>query len=184
MDSHIGADIRALRKGRKMTLQEVAQHLGRSPAWLSLVERGSTAPSIRDLGGIADLFGIQTTYFFRSSSRSEEERGLVLRAEDRIPIGSSATGLVEELLSPRLDGRFEMIKSTFSPRSASEGQRGTLDRDDAGVLLSGTLTFLVGDREVRLSAGDSFHFQNTRYAWRNDEDIPAVVIWVVAPVVY
>jgi len=35
----IGADLRALRKGRGLTLTELALRLGRSVGWLSQVER-------------------------------------------------------------------------------------------------------------------------------------------------
>ena len=35
----LGADIRALRKARGLTLAELAQTLGRSVGWLSQVER-------------------------------------------------------------------------------------------------------------------------------------------------
>ena len=53
-----GVDIRALRKGRGMTITELAGHLGRSTGWLSQVERGQTEPAIADLRRLAKLFNI------------------------------------------------------------------------------------------------------------------------------
>lgn len=184
MHTQVGADIRALRKARKMTLDVAAGRVGRSAAWLSLVERGATTPSVDDLGRIAGLFGVNISFFFRSSTRDPVERGLVLRAEDRMPIGSARSGLVEELLSPRLDGRFQVIKSVFAPHSASAGTRGGGEREDGGVVLSGRLTLTLGGRDFVLGPGDSFQFDGRQYAWRNDGDNAAVVIWVIAPPVY
>ncbi|WP_163848730.1 helix-turn-helix domain-containing protein [Pseudooceanicola aestuarii] len=184
MNTQIGPDIRALRKARKLTLVLASGKLGRSPAWLSLIERGVTTPSIDDLARIADLYGIKLSYFFRSATRSPAEQGQVLRAADRIPIGSAETGLVEELLSPRLDGRFEIIKSTFAPGAESAGQKGGGEREDGGLILSGRLQLTLEETHFDLSAGDSFQFQGARYAWRNPGPEPAVVIWVIAPVVY
>jgi transcriptional regulator with XRE-family HTH domain len=184
LTKQIGEDIRALRKARRMTLQALADAVGRSLGWLSQIERGQTQPSVRDLGLIAETFGISISFFFRSASRDEAERGLVLRAADRVPIGSTESGLTEELLSPTLAGSFEMIKSVFAPRSNSNGPVTGRQREDGGVLVSGKLSLTIGDRAFNLNTGDSFQFAGAPYAWRNDHDEPAVIIWVVAPPVY
>ncbi|KMK67996.1 helix-turn-helix domain-containing protein [Puniceibacterium sp. IMCC21224] len=184
MSKQVGADIRALRKSRKLTLQDVAQPIGRSPAWLSLIERGNTTASVGDLEQIAALFEVNLSFFFRSSSRHPEEQGVVLRTADRMPIGSSESGLVEELLSPTLSGAFEMIKSTFAPQSSREAIRKPQQRENAGVLISGQLRLTINDRAFDLHPGDSFHFEDPQYSWENLSDAPAVVIWVISPPVY
>jgi quercetin dioxygenase-like cupin family protein len=56
--------------------------------------------------------------------------------------------------------------------------------EHGGILLEGTLLLTIGDREFRLSPGDSFQFAGEPYAWRNDGDRPAVAIWVISPPVY
>lgn len=184
MSRQIGDDIRALRKARGMTLKDLASAIGRSLGWLSQIERGQTEPSVRDLGLIADQFGISISFFFRSASRAEAEQGTILRAADRMPIGSTESGLTEELLSPSLSGSFEMIKSVFAPRSDSGGFTRARDREDGGVLISGRLTLTIGDLQVDLHPGDSFQFAGRDYAWTNPHDDPAVVVWVVSPPVY
>lgn len=185
MTHHVGEDIRSLRKSREMTLQQLAAAVGRSLGWLSQVERGQTTPSVRDLGLIAERLGVTISFFFRSSSRAPEERGLILRAADRMPIGSSATGLVEELLSPTLAGSFEMVKSTFAPGASSGTPRRPAGaREDGGVLISGRLTLILDGREFALAPGDSFQFAGADYGWRNEGTEPAVAIWIIAPPVY
>lgn len=184
MSRQIGEDIRALRKARGMTLKDLAATVGRSLGWLSQIERGQTTPSVRDLGQIADTFGINISFFFRSASRDEAEQGLILRAADRTPIGSTESGLTEELLSPSLSGSFEMIKSVFAPRSDSGGFIRTRDREDGGVVISGHLSLTIGDLTVDLAPGDSFQFTGRDYAWKNPHDEPATLIWVISPPVY
>ena len=105
----IGADIRALRKARGITIQALSAAVGRSVGWLSQVERGIAEPSVRDLGLVADRLGVSISLFFRAAAARPEEQGRVVRSADRIPIGSRAGGLTEELLSPTLGGAFEMI---------------------------------------------------------------------------
>ncbi|MRX49945.1 helix-turn-helix domain-containing protein [Paracoccus sp. S-4012] len=184
MNSLVGSDIRALRKSRGMTIARLSAALGRSVGWLSQVERGQTIPSISDLSAIAGQFGVTISFFFRTENQRPEERGLILRAADRAPLGSRETGLVEELLSPSLGGSFEMIRSTFAPHSSSGGLHAPRKSEDGGVLVSGRLTLQIGTLEVALKAGDSFQFAETAYGWRNDHDEPAVAIWVIAPPVY
>lgn len=184
MSRQIGEDIRALRKARGMTLKDLASAVGRSLGWLSQIERGQTTPSVRDLGQIADTFGIHISFFFRSSSRDEAEQGLILRAADRVPIGSTESGLTEELLSPSLSGSFEIIKSVFAPHSDSGGTTSPRQREDGGVVISGRLTLTIGGQSFDLATGDSFQFAGRAYAWQNPHDYPAVVIWVISPPVY
>ena len=57
----LGADLRALRKSRGLTLHNLADRLGRSVGWLSQVERNLSEPSIADLGQIASALDVDVT---------------------------------------------------------------------------------------------------------------------------
>ncbi len=184
MGSYVGSDIRAMRRLRKMTLQNLSDAIGRSPGWLSLIERGQAQPAINDLRQIATLFDVNISFFFRSSGQDDQERGLVVRARDRSPMGTPEGGLVEELLSPTLSGSFEIIKSTFAPRACSGSVKPLRATEHGGVLLSGALDLIVDQVRLSLASGDSFQFQDKDYAWENPGDVPAIAIWVVAPPIY
>lgn len=184
MSRQIGEDIRALRRSRDLTLQALSSAIGRSVGWLSQIERGQATPSVHDLGRLAEQLGISISFFFRSSGRDESEQGLIQRHADRVPIGSMESGLTEELLSPGLGGGFEMIRSVFAPGASSDGPVPARGAEHGGVLLEGSLVLGFDDREFRLAPGDSFQFSGRSYAWRNDGDAPAVVVWVISPPVY
>lgn len=183
-DSLAGGDIRALRKSRGLTISQLAAAVGRSVGWLSQVERGRTTPSVHDLGLIAGQLGVSISFFFRSASRRPEERGHVLRRADRTSIGSPQTGLTEELLSPSLNGQFQMIRSVFQPRTSSGGLKPARKSEDGGVVISGRITLWIGDLKVDLDEGDSFHFAEREYGWRNDHDQPAEILWIISPPIY
>lgn len=178
-----GVDIRALRKGRGMTLAELAGHLGRSIGWLSQVERGQTEPAIADLRKLARLFNIPISFFFRNDAAPEHERGLIVRRRARGRLGSNEDGLTEELLSPDLGGDFEMIRTVIAPGAASD-TLGPRPATDAGYLVSGRLSLWIGERGFELEPGDSFRFCDQTYRWANPGDEPAVVVWVVSPPIY
>ena len=95
----LGADIRALRKGRGLTLEALAEQLGKSVGFLSQVERGLSTPSLDDLRAIAQLFDIPLSFFLAPHAAAPEEAGLILRQENRRQIGDEHN-LSEELLSP------------------------------------------------------------------------------------
>lgn len=180
---HVGADIRALRRSRGITLADLAGDLDRSVGWLSQVETGKTEPAIADLRVISSIFEIPISFFFRNEQIFEEDRGVVVRAAARAGLGSKRAGLTEELLSPHLSGDFEMIRSVFEP-AASSGWIEARPTHEGGYLIAGRLDLTIGERRFHLSAGDSFQFQNERYCWTNPASRVAEAIWIVSPPIY
>ncbi|MBZ9858291.1 helix-turn-helix domain-containing protein [Mesorhizobium sp. CA12] len=182
-DRLLAGDIRALRKARGLTLAEIALKLGRSVGWVSQVERGLSVPSLGDLRAFASLFDVPISLFFSHDAPVEQERGVVVRAGSRRSLGTSESGLVEELLSPDLGGSFEMLRSVFAPGAEleTETRRPT---EEAGYVASGTFEIEIDGVWHRLGEGDSFRFEGKPFRWRNPGAEPAVVIWVVSPPVY
>lgn len=178
----LGADIRALRKARGMTLQDVADRLDRSVGWVSQIERDISDPSIDDLRDLARLFDVSVSMLFGQTGGPVAEAGRVVRAGARRKIGS-ADGLVEELLSPDLTDDFEMVHSVFQPGARSPG---TVARptQEVAYLVSGQLDLTIGGEAFTIQAGDSFRIREEGYSWANPYPEAAVAIWVIAPPVY
>ncbi|MBC6439510.1 MAG: helix-turn-helix transcriptional regulator [Rhodospirillales bacterium] len=179
----VGAELRALRKARGLTIAELALTLGRSVGWLSQVERGVNEPAIRDLRHASEFFGLPIGFFFHNDDAPADERGRVVRASARRPLGNSEEGLVEELLSPDLTGSYEVVRSVFAP-GARLAEPVTRMTEEAGYIIAGTLDLEISGTWFRLEAGDSFRFREEPYRWRNAGADEAVVIWIVSPPVY
>jgi len=179
----LASDIRALRRARGLTLAEIALKLSRSVGWVSQVERGLSTPSLSDLRAFAELFGVPISLFFSHDVPVESERGVVVRAGRRRTLGTSESGLVEELLSPDLGGSFEMVRSIFAPGAEMKTEQ-LRPTEEAGYLASGIFEIEIAGIWHRLGEGDSFRFEGKPYRWRNPGTEPAVVIWVVSPPVY
>ena len=180
--SSVGADIRALRKGRGLTLEALADDLGKSVGFLSQVERGISTPSISDLRALAQLFDIPLSFFLSPKSLHPEEAGIIQRASDRRMIGEE-TDLIEELLSPDLSGSFEMLRSSFAPHARSQDVvcRPT---EESGFILSGVFDLCLDGKWHSLKTGDSFRFRDAKMQWANPSDEVCVILWVIAPPVY
>jgi len=178
----LGADIRALRKARGLTLMDLAEKLGRSVGWLSQVERDKSHPAIADLGRMATLLDVSISSFLQVGADPDEE-GLIVRSHARRPIGSRTEGLTEALLSPDLTDDFEMIHSSFAPGSAITEplQRPT---QEVCYIVSGTFQISVGGKTFDLQAGDSFRLRGQPFTWANPGDTTCEIIWVISPPVY
>jgi transcriptional regulator with XRE-family HTH domain len=176
----VGADLRALRKARALTLAELALKVRRSVGWLSQVERDLAEPTISDLRRLADALEQPLSLFFGPNPAPEDERGYVVRWNSRRALGSAEQGLVEQLLSPDLSGSFEIVRSVFDPGAELPefNQRAT---EEAGYLIAGELEMWIGERHFHLKPGDSFRFKGERHRWRNPGNEPAIAIWVIAP---
>lgn len=179
----LGADLRALRKARGLTLQDLSETLNRSVGWLSQVERDLSDPSITDLRHIAKALGVSVSMLFRHAAAPAHEAGFIVRKGARRPIGSSVAGLVEELLSPDLTDDFEVVHSTFQPHSRIKDPviRPT---QEVGYLISGSLEIEINTTTHTLNPGDSFRVRGEPFRWSNPNPDPAVAIWVIAPPVY
>lgn len=179
----LGADLRALRKARGLTLADLAARMDRSVGWLSQVERDKSVPSITDLRGLAHHLEAPLSILFGQAEGPAEEVGRIVRRGARRHIGSSEAGLIEELLSPDLTDTFEVVHSTFLPHSEIT-ETVLRPTQEVGYLLSGKLDLEINARRFTLETGDSFRIREEPFRWINPYDIPAVAVWVIAPPVY
>lgn len=179
----LAGDIRRLRKARGLTLAGLAAQLGRSVGWLSQVERGISLPSLADLRALANHFKVPVSFFLSPDTIGEGESQVVVRANKRRRLAAGQMGVVEELLSPDLGGRFKIMRCEFAGGTELSEQR-KRPAEEAGYVVSGMLELEIACKWHRLAAGDSFRVRGETLRWRNPENEPAVVIWVVSPPLY
>ena len=172
-----GADLRALRRARGLTLSELAGRLDRSVGWMSQVERDLSTP---DAGTLDRLAAALDTPL---SMLADREVGEVVRADRRRPLGERVPGLTEALLSPDLTDGFEVIHSVFHP-GARRDDPVRRDTTEIAHLLSGRLTVWLGEERHDLDPGDTARLRGRPFRWANPHDEPAVAIWIITPAIY
>lgn len=177
----IGAQIRELRKLKRLTLQQMAAALDVSIGYASQIERDRSRLSIAMLKRISDLLGVHMNWFFQPGGDAPvEERNLVVRAGNRRRMTFTGLGISEELLSPNLSGPLEMLLSTIAPGADSDFY--SHDGAEAGLVLAGVLELWIGARQFTLGPGDSFAFSSTEtHRCRNPGAVPTQVVWVITP---
>lgn len=63
MQNEIAAKLRTLRKGKKLTQQELAEKMKLSRATISNYEVGRRAPHLSELQRFAEFYGVDLSYF-------------------------------------------------------------------------------------------------------------------------
>ncbi len=179
--SSLGADLRALRKTRGLTLEALADRLDCSVGWLSQVERDISTPDPASLERMADQLDVPLSIF--AASAPARETGRVVRKGHHRSIGMRTKGLREWLLSPDLTDDFQVIRSVFEPGAA---RRDRVERptQELAILIDGTLDIWLGEDKFTIQSGDSFRVRDQALRWANPYDAQAVAIWVIAPPVY
>ena len=148
----IGERIRKLRLEKGITQRELATRARLSKGYISQLEKGTTLPSLLNLKEILDILGISLSEFFSEKSPVK----VVYSKKDKITLPTSDDGVRVELLIPQhLDKDFDMFLITLEPKAKTkEGQphRG----EETGYVLSGTLTIVLGTREITARKGESY----------------------------
>ena len=80
MNDGIGAKLKILRKGRKLTQEQLADRLGVNRATISNYEIGRRLPNLNDLKRFAEFYGVGLDYFGVVSK--DEMFDLLSRARD------------------------------------------------------------------------------------------------------
>jgi transcriptional regulator with XRE-family HTH domain len=177
-----GADLRALRRARGLTLAALAQRVDRSVGWLSQVERDRSNASPDDLAALADVLDVSTSSLLAVSG-STEEAGKIVRPHTRRPIGNRTAGLTEALLSPDLTDDFEVIHSRFAP-GARLDHAVSRPTQEIGYVVAGRFDLWIEDTLFQLSPGDSFRLRGDLFCWANPYPETCEVIWVISPPIY
>ncbi|WP_426959555.1 cupin domain-containing protein [Muricoccus radiodurans] len=182
-DATLGAQLRALRKARGLSLQELAASASLSVGLISQVERGLSSPSVKTLRALADALGVTVGWLFHHGAvPPAEEHGLVLRRANRRRMTLNDGAVVKELLTPRLDSQLEMLIVNVTPGGSSGLEPYTHAGEECGLVLEGELDLWVEGRRFRLSEGDAFGFVSGRpHRFENPGTRPARVLWVITP---
>jgi transcriptional regulator with XRE-family HTH domain len=183
-DEFDGAEVRALRKARALSLTDLAKQTDLSIGYLSQIERNISVPSVKALGVIARALGVTVAWFFSAGSTGPlEEKGIIVRKTNRRRI-IFREGFVDYLLSPSLEGNLEFILTHFAP-GASTGEQYTHRGEEGGMVLKGRLEMTVGERLFVLEEGDSFNFPSSEpHRYRNVSAGETIVMYGVTPPTY
>lgn len=181
---NVGAELRRLRLGQGLSLQQVASRAGLSVGFVSQAERGLSPISIKALQDLGATLGKPIGWFFRDvdAEASGDEGDVVVRRQQRKRLEHPGLGITDYLLSPSLDGQLEVLLCEFAPGASSGEQPYTHAGEECGVVLQGRFELWVGERHFLLRQGDSFAFPSTTpHRYRNPGRSRTLIVWAITP---
>jgi transcriptional regulator with XRE-family HTH domain len=189
----VGEKLREIRKGKGLTLQQVADAASLSKAFVSQIESGTANPSLASLKRVGSALGIPLAALFEGAgngsqpvSGSVEDWGeaRVVRRARRKQIVWPGRATPSYLLTPDLRGPLEVMLDVLEPgeRTEEDERCMTHDGEEFGFILEGRYEITVGDRSIVLEAGDSITFPS-RLPHRGRAIGTGTVktLWVITP---
>jgi transcriptional regulator with XRE-family HTH domain len=182
--------IRTRRMAQKMSLAQVAELAGVSTSFVSQVERGVANPTLSTLKSLVEALGSSVGSLLEddelsdgTDTKSREVNGVaVLRAGQRRRIVYPGTSIANELLSPSLQRKMEIIWVEAAPGASSGGHPHTHEGEECGIVISGEMNFKVGDTECVLGPSDAIYFSSDiPHQWENLGAEPLIAIWIITP---
>lgn len=197
-DTTLGERLRAIRRDRGLTLQQVADGAGLSKAFVSQVESGTANPSLASLKRVGDALGIPLAALFESrpngTTRLPEpptpdpddgSEVRVVRKNRRKMLVWPGRKNASSLLTPDLQGKLEVLLDVLEPgdTSSDEEERSmTHDGEEFGLILEGRYEATVGGRTFVLEEGDSITYPSRiPHRGRALGDQRVTTLWVITP---
>lgn len=177
-ETRVGERLRAIRRERGLTIDQVAQSTGLTKGFLSQLERDLTSVSLSALARICAALGVRF-----GDVLDDQPTGAVIRREEATTW--TVVGNHEDVvLSPPEEQRLNLIESRIPPGVRSGDALYTFPADAELVyVLAGSLELRIGEQVVTLSAGETFTYSpRDPHVWRNpSETEQAIVLWFAVP---
>jgi transcriptional regulator with XRE-family HTH domain len=189
----VGQLLRAIRRERGLTLQELARLTDLSRTFIGQIEAGTANPSVGSLKRVADALGIPMAALFTDATAAATS-----------PIGAGANGAAQStvrvvrrdkrkmmawpgrpwktyLLTPDLQGKLEVLLNDLEPGDTVDDAY-THEGEEFGFVLEGTYEVTVGGQVYVLEEGDSISYSSrVPHKMRVVGDRRSRSIWVITP---
>lgn len=172
-----GTRLRQLRKGKKLSLQELAKKSGVSAATISQIERDNVDPTMTTLYKICTALNVTLASLITDNETSER----VVRKNNRKTMFLPNSKVKYQLLTPGIKDDLEMILIELEP-GQQDRQVITHTGEECGYVLEGQLVVVLDDEEYELEAGDSIYFDSSlphRFINRGEEK--CISVWAMTP---
>ena len=158
---HFGKTIRASRKSKRITLEELARESGVSKSVLS--QRGATNPTLSTLWNIAKALSMDPAELFEGDrgirSRMAGGADLISVAQNPVIENSKCKYHLVILNEPQFAGITELYHLTLKPGGILESNPHERGAKEQVTVLKGNIEVRCGDEKMRLATG-----QTVRYA--------------------
>ena len=152
----LGERIKALRKAKNYTIEQVSTLCGLSKSFISMLENGRTNVSATKLEKLASIFGLRASDLLPDASSQALIH--VVRKNEGATVKGFGAGINAHLLSNDFHRRIQPVLLTLEPGATLENETGHAGEEFV-FILSGRLQLTVDEyTPVTLESGDSAYY--------------------------
>lgn len=179
MTLDLGSRLRRFREAKGFSQRELARRAGISNATVSQIESNTISPSVGALKRILDALPIPLSDFF--AEEAPETDRVFFKAEDMVEIGRG--GVSYRQVGRDLAGKaLQIIHERYEVGASSGRVRIRHEGEEGGIVLSGRIEVIVGDKREVLGPGEAYYFKSQEpHRFRNIGDDVGEVISVCTP---
>lgn len=171
---NVGARVQAFREQLGLSMRGLAELCGLSPNTISLIERGTTSPTVSTLHQLATALRVPITALFEA--KPGEARVIQTRPSQR-PFYGSAAAQMESLGSGLRGQSLQSFLVTLAPGADSGPKTMSHSGHELVYCLAGTLEYEIDGQHYRLAVGESLVFESVLpHCWRNSCSEPTVFL--------
>ena len=177
-DIEVGKRIRALRKNRGISLQQMASETGMSYSYLSGLENGKHSVSITNLQRVANFFNVDMVYFLQPVGPVPR----LLRKEDLLRNNSGVEDIYYRVMTPPESSHLQISYIQMPPNAPTERRIHKHGRGQELVMvMEGAVVVMVEGERYLVERGDSLLFEADVEHLIFTEDRPAAFAIVSSP---
>lgn len=168
IQKYIAKNLKEIRTGKHMTLDEASRHTGVSRSMLSSIEKGEVNPTISTLWKIASGYKVKFTSIMEDPNESFQ----VIRNADISPSVEAENGFINYPVFPfERDRLFETFRVCIEPGALKKSEPHLSGTEEYIIVFSGRVRIASGEISADLSEGDALHFKaDTRHSYQNIGD--------------
>lgn len=175
----VGARLRALREGRRLSIRALAEASGLAVNTLSLIENGKTSPSVSTLQQIAAALAQPITAFFEPDRPRSR---LIFQKSNHQQAASFSHGSLADLGAGMAMRKLEPLLITLDPGAGSGPQLIVHPGQEFIFCLEGRIHYTVAEEDYTLEPGDSLIFDSTMpHSWENPDNAPSRALLILSP---
>ncbi|MBW1816932.1 MAG: helix-turn-helix transcriptional regulator [Deltaproteobacteria bacterium] len=150
----IGKRLLKLRRGKKLTLKQVANETGLAPTYISKVEKGEITPPVSALLQLSRALEIDSSTLLAQ----EKQRATKKYGED---YQKRTDDYTYETLTPEARNKhLKAFRIFIDPKSVHKGVSYQHAGEEFQYVLKGKVEVTVGENKNVLEPGDSLHFNS------------------------
>lgn len=150
----LGERIRARRKELHLSLRDLADKVGLTSSFLSLIEREQSSPSIESLRKISSALDVPVFYFLMEPY----SKSPIIRHNQQLSLQDENSNRVYKLLTPSLYHKMEALLYEQEPNGDNFATPLKQHTEEFLYVLQGQLEIELGNETYFLEAGDTAYF--------------------------